>query len=102
MPDAMTIAFLFGGKTLRGLLADIRWGWSSDELDAEQRRRHEDDDHQIEMRRKLLELEREFPDGVPRVREMQVAKPHRELPSPPDLEGRTDDAQNERRGQRRP
>ena len=78
------IVFMFGGKTLRGLLADIRWGWNSDELDAGQRRRHEDEDHQIGLCRKMLELEREFPDGAARVREIEpggkAVRP--ELPRP--------------------
>jgi hypothetical protein len=89
MPDITAIAFLFGGKTLRGLLADIRWRWSSDELDAEQRRRHEDDDHRIEMRRKMLELEREFSDDAAPPREMGAGDPlEQPLLPPPDQENR--------------
>lgn len=52
-----------GGKTLRELLADLRWRWDSDEKDAEQRRRHEEDRHRLEVRRECLELDREFPRG---------------------------------------
>lgn len=85
MADVTGIAFLFGAKTLRELLADFRWRWSSDERDAEQRRRHEDDVHQIEMRRKVLEIEREFGEGASPMRELEagerLARP--ELP-PPD------------------
>ncbi len=80
------IVFMFGGRTLRGLLADVRWGWNSDELDAAQRRRHEDADHQIELCRKVLELERDFPEGAARVREIEpggnAVRP--ELPRPDD------------------
>jgi hypothetical protein len=84
MRDMATIVFLFGGKTLRGLLGDVRWRWSSDEQDAAQRRRHEDEDHQIEVRRKVLELDRDFPDATARLPELEAdAAPRPELP-PPD------------------
>lgn len=58
------ILFL-AGKTMREVLADVRWRWASDEQDAEQRRRHEEDRHRLDMERARLELAREFPDGTP-------------------------------------
>jgi hypothetical protein len=57
------ILFL-GGKTIRGVLADVRWKWASDEKDAEQRRRHEEDRHNVQMERTRLELAREFPQSM--------------------------------------
>lgn len=81
------IALFFGGRNLRGLLADVAWGWKSDEADAEQRRRHQDEDHQIEVQRRLLELEREFPE-VARLRELESGDPPPpELPPPEDPGG---------------
>jgi hypothetical protein len=52
-----------GGKTLRELLTDRRWRWASDEKDADQRRRHDDDEHQLQMERGRLELARDFPEA---------------------------------------
>jgi hypothetical protein len=54
------------------------------EKDAGQRRRHQDEDHQIEICPKVLELEQQFPEAAAGLRELQVGSgaPRPELPRP--------------------
>jgi hypothetical protein len=73
------VIVLMGGRTIRELLADLRWRWRSDEQDAEQRRRHEDDRHQLDLERGWRELERDFPTNGRIVRGLPAA------PEPPEL-----------------
>jgi hypothetical protein len=84
MCDMSAIVLLFGGKTFRGLLGDARWRWASDEQDAAQRRRHEDENHQIAVRRKVLELDREFPSATARPPELEAGAAPRPDPPPSD------------------
>jgi hypothetical protein len=83
---------LLGGKAIRELLADVRWRWSSDAKDAEQRRCHEEDRHRLEIERGWLELKREFPDSTSSaIREIGPGRTPREL-MPPNFETPPDEA----------
>jgi hypothetical protein len=75
----------FGGKTLDRVLEGLAWRYESDAKDAAQRRRHADDEHDYTMRRKDLELEREFPESAVRRAIEAGARPSiPQLPSPDD------------------
>lgn len=57
---AVLAAAVAGLSAVRKFGADVVWRWKSDALDADQRRRHSDDRHRLQMVRQQRELEQDL------------------------------------------